>query len=186
VIVHQSGRYVGHGALMSNNVAEYSGFIDAILQVKKFPGPAIIKGDSKLVINHLLGKWKINGGLYMPFYEQARNLFAIERERLGLRWIPRKDNDECDVWSKKVLTDRGIRFRIQPQDGVSRSPFPITREEAVDDGYTLETENARCSGCDAVIDWWKTPREKRIPIDAGTFNPHWATCPKAESFRRTG
>jgi len=185
-IVHQSGRYIGHGPLMSNNVAEYSGFIDAILQVKKFPGPAIIRGDSKLVINHLLGKWRLNGGLYMPYYQQAANLFSIERERLGLKWVPRKENDECDVWSKKVLTDRGIRFRIQPQDGESRSPFPITVDEALEDGYILETPGAECSGsdCRAKIDWYKTPKGKRIPVDAGTFIVHWSTCPNSKQFKK--
>ncbi|MGH3427719.1 MAG: reverse transcriptase-like protein [Mycobacteriales bacterium] len=117
--VFAKGGYVGFGKMMSNNVAEYTGFIEAILQVKCFPGPALIRGDSKLVINHLLDEWQVNGGLYLPYYLQAANLFRQERERIELEWIPRDQNEECDRLSKAVLLDRGIKFRIQPQGRVA-------------------------------------------------------------------
>jgi ribonuclease HI len=182
--VFRKGGYCGHGPKISNNVAEFSGFIEAILQVKKFPGVAIIRGDSKLVIYTLAGKYEVHGGLYVPFFEQARNLYHLERERIGLEWIPRAENGDCDELSKAVLIEKGIRFRIQPLDGKKSSPFPITPAEAIDDGYVLETASAHCSGCQALIDWWITPREKKIPIDAGTFKPHWITCPNAKQFRR--
>jgi ribonuclease HI len=123
VVVYADGGYVGSGPKMSNNVSEYCGFVAAITQVAKYPGPAIIRGDSALVINHLLGKWKMNGAgdwshppmLYYPFYLEAKKLFAIERERLMLKWVPRDQNSECDVLSKAVLNDRGIVFCIQPE-----------------------------------------------------------------------
>jgi len=184
VEVFRRGGYCGHGPHISNNVAEFSGFIEAMLQVKKFPGVAIIRGDSKLVIYTLTGKYQVKSGLYVPFYQQARSLYVRDRERIGLEWIPRADNADCDVLSKAVLIEKGIRFRIQPIDGKKASPFPITPAEAIEDGYKLDTAGAKCSGCQALIDWWITPREKKIPIDAGTFKAHWISCPNAKQFRR--
>lgn len=70
---------------------------------------------------------------------------------------------------------------------------------------------AFCKGCGAKIEWWKTKAGKNMPIDsgdphpegtvridvvanvaevvpAGSFAPlyrsHFATCPRARSFRR--
>jgi hypothetical protein len=136
------------------------------------------------VIYTLTGKYRVQGGLYIPFFQQARNLWQPESCRIGLEWIPRAKNGDCDELSKAVLIEKGIRFRIQPIDGKASSPFPITPKEAIEDGYTLETAGAVCSGCRAAIDWWITPREKKIPIDAGTFKPHWVSCPNAKQFRR--
>ena len=112
-IVHQSARYIGFGPTMSNNVAEYCGFIDAILQVKQLDGPAIIRGDSNLVINQLLGAWRAKAGLYLPYYMEAATHFATERDRITLEWIPREENEECDAGTKAVLTERGIPLRIR-------------------------------------------------------------------------
>jgi len=53
-----------------------------------------------------------------------------------------------------------------------------------------------CRGCGIYIEWIKTKAGKNMPVDpAGVtiitkdgevkkgFIPHWATCPKASSFR---
>jgi len=102
------------GGKMSNNVAEYSAFIAAATECLKYPGIVTIRGDSKLVVEQLNGRWKVNGGLYTPFYERARVLWGNLKNRAELAWIPRDQNDICDVLSKKVLLDMGIKFKIQP------------------------------------------------------------------------
>lgn len=113
--VFREGGYCGGGPGMSNNVAEYSAFIAAATECLKHKGPVTIRGDSKLVIMQLNGKWRVNGGLYLPFYNEARTLWAKLRDRAQLLWVPRDQNDVCDVLSKQVLKDRGIKFRIQPE-----------------------------------------------------------------------
>lgn len=113
--VWSSGGYCGVGKEISNNVSEYSGCAAAIEEASKYPGPIIVRGDSKLVIMQLLGKWRVNGGLYMPYYLKAKQLYEREKQRLTLQWIPRQHNEECDVLSKKVLKDMGVKFRIQPE-----------------------------------------------------------------------
>lgn len=109
------GGYCGVGPKMSNNVAEYSAFIAVAEEIIKHSGVAIIRGDSKLVINQLNGAWNVNGGLYLPFYEKAMILWKKLRARTELTWIPRNENDVCDYLSKKVLHDKGVKFRIQPE-----------------------------------------------------------------------
>lgn len=109
------GGYCGVGPKMSNNVAEYSAFIAVATEIMKHPGVALIRGDSKLVICQLNGEWNVRGGLYVPFYEKAEKLWAKLQERATLEWIPRDENDVCDYLSKKVLHDRGVQFRIQPE-----------------------------------------------------------------------
>lgn len=115
-VVARRGAYVGNGPLYSNNVAEYSGFIAAAKECLNHEGPIEIRGDSALVINQLRGKWRVNGGLYYPYYVEASDLWAMLRERGQLFWIPRQENEICDVLSKQVLKDMGVKFRIQRED----------------------------------------------------------------------
>lgn len=113
------GEYVGFGPTISNNVAEYAGVSCVLREVAKLDDFAIIRGDSKLVINQLGGKWKIHGGLYVPFYQEAKKLLAPVKGRVKFQWIPREQNDECDELSKRVLRDRGVEFRIQPEQAIA-------------------------------------------------------------------
>lgn len=43
---------------------------------------------------------------------------------------------------------------------------------------------AQCRACQADIEWWETPKGKKIPMNHGTAEPHWSTCPDAENFRK--
>lgn len=123
----EEGQYVGNGAAMSNNVAEYAGCVACLQHVldmlEGYPDEAKlvkhvhIRGDSKLVINQLQKKWRVNGGLYFPYYKQAKRLLeSLSRiVHVTFTWIPRDENSECDVLSKGRLHERGIKFKIQPE-----------------------------------------------------------------------
>jgi ribonuclease HI len=123
MIVKTGGGYVGHGQGISNNVSEYAGVgavLDWILNERP-PGGCvvIIRGDSKLVIKQLSGEWKIHGGYYEKWYRRAKQMLEVLNERIEgnvrFEWIPREKNGECDQYSKQILRDMGIRFRIQPE-----------------------------------------------------------------------
>jgi ribonuclease HI len=126
--VYRAGGYCGVGPTMSNNVAEYSGFLAALTEALKYEGQILVRGDSRLVICQLSiqpqhislkkipGKWMMRGGLYSKFFRQAEELLRKNAHRtIALEWIPREQNDICDVLSKKELHDRGVVFRIQPE-----------------------------------------------------------------------
>jgi ribonuclease HI len=113
--VYEASGYVGVGDAMSNNVAEYAGVTALLTELAKYSGVAIIRGDSKLVIMQLQNKWRVNGGRYWPYYLTAAQLWRKEKNRCRIQWIPRDDNDICDVLSKRELIKRGVTLRIQPQ-----------------------------------------------------------------------
>jgi hypothetical protein len=60
--------------------------------------------------------------------------------------------------------------------------FPQTIEELKAAGYKFDGES-QCKGCGADIEWWTTPRGKKMPVDHGKATPHWSTCTKANEFR---
>jgi hypothetical protein len=65
--------------------------------------------------------------------------------------------------------------------------FPATVEELRTAGYKYD-RYSYCSGCGALIEWWTTPRGKKMPMDVtdsgGKVQSHFATCPKAAQFRK--
>src|SRR5689334_19309212 len=62
--------------------------------------------------------------------------------------------------------------------------FPTTIEEMKQQGYKFSGEG-ECRSCGADIEWWETPRGKKMPTDHGTANPHWSSCPNAEQHRNS-
>lgn len=60
--------------------------------------------------------------------------------------------------------------------------FPTTINGLKIAGYKFEGES-QCKSCGADIEWWATPRGKKMPTDHGTARPHWETCPEADSHR---
>lgn len=117
--VHVGGGYVGSGDGISNNVAEYAGVV-AIMQwvlQSGFQGSLKVRGDSNLVINQLSGRWKVKRGLYVERYREALALLQKAKETFAVEfeWIPREQNSVCDYHSKKVLRDRGVKFRLQAE-----------------------------------------------------------------------
>jgi hypothetical protein len=66
--------------------------------------------------------------------------------------------------------------------------FPKTFEEMKSQGYVFEND-ATCSGCGEEIEFWATPKGKRMPMNSmpNSTSPavsHFATCKDADSFRR--
>jgi len=62
-------------------------------------------------------------------------------------------------------------------------PFPKTKDDLFAQGYKFGRATS-CRACRAKIEFWMTPRGKYIPLNAGTLESHWSTCPKAAEFRR--
>lgn len=62
--------------------------------------------------------------------------------------------------------------------------FPKTETELAEMGYKFNGRG-KCRGadCGQEIAWYITPDGKRMPLDEGTLEVHWFTCPNAEDFR---
>lgn len=103
-IIEQAYGYVGEGPAMSNNVAEYSAILAALLWSKTINEPIEFLGDSMLVISQMSGRWKIRRGLYEKY---AREAWRLRRSNHRFTWIPRERNSIADALS--VL---GAGYRI--------------------------------------------------------------------------
>jgi len=115
-VVFRDKQYVGHGKGMSNNVAEYAGVISVLKHLSTLPEienePVIIRGDSRLVVNQMAGKWAARAGGYIPYFKQALALARGLKAQIQYEWIPREQNAECDDLSRDILRAKGIRFAI--------------------------------------------------------------------------
>ena len=61
-----------------------------------------IKGDSKLVINQLKGKWKVKKKELKPLFGRVKDL-ELEFTNIEYHWIGREDNKDADLLSAKAL-----------------------------------------------------------------------------------
>jgi ribonuclease HI len=90
----------------TNNVAEYRAVIlllRYLVGTRKTGKFITIYGDSKLVVNQLNGIWRILDGEYVPFANEAKQLFADLKANntVNIKWIPRHKNRKADELSKK-------------------------------------------------------------------------------------
>ena len=82
---------------VTNNQAEYRSLIGALELLLERLGPAasrstvIVNGDSLLVINQLLGSWKVKNADLRPLYERAKSLLS-KFGRTQLAWHGRANS----------------------------------------------------------------------------------------------
>lgn len=66
--------------------------------------------------------------------------------------------------------------------------FPKTFAELKQSGYRF-SNHSTCRGCHRDVEWWTTPRDRKMPFDPmepkddSPAVPHHATCPNVEQFR---
>ena len=108
VIDQQQRRWTGYkylGEGYTNNEAEYEGLIIGLkyllnqrMQTRKIE----IQGDSKLVINHMLGLWTFNVKHLQKKQREAQDLMSHFTD-VTLNWIPREKNSVADRLSNDAM-----------------------------------------------------------------------------------
>jgi ribonuclease HI len=98
---------------MTNNVAEYTAALMAIHRWLEHTTTdvLIMRGDSKLVVEQMAGRWQVNSGAYVPVYRELRALVDLHQLHVEWEWIPRAQNTRADLLSHTELKARGIRCR---------------------------------------------------------------------------
>lgn len=77
---------------------------------------------------------------------------------------------------------------------MSRLEYPATTNQLRAEGFDYSNDG-KCRGCEALLEWWITPGGARIPMsiilpaDPLKSNeefrqPHFIDCPNAGDFRR--
>lgn len=86
---------------VTNNEAEYSALIQALVLFLGFEEKIIIKSDSQLIVNQVNGKWRVKQdhlkGLCKACREGMKNFSNIT-----LEWIPRAENAEADKLAQEI------------------------------------------------------------------------------------
>jgi ribonuclease HI len=105
--VHEGCGVVGSGRGFSNNVAEYSGLVAALVYLLERgleKEEVTVRTDSMLVANQMSGRWRVKGGLYLSRYIEAEKL-ARNFPKLRVEWVPREENWEADSLSREAYED---------------------------------------------------------------------------------
>jgi ribonuclease HI len=81
------------------NRAEYLALIGALEHylASGLPGPLLVLGDSKLVINQMTGDWGISNLALMQLNRQVTALVKRIAGGVRYRWIPREENQVADT-----------------------------------------------------------------------------------------
>lgn len=105
-LLYQEGRYIG---LTTNNVAEYTGVLEAVKWVKKKYGHSPLEielyADSKLVAEQLSGRFKIKSPHLKPIIDKIK-ILAIELGGVIYTHVPRAKNTMADRLANQALDNR--------------------------------------------------------------------------------
>ena len=97
-VIIEGSEYIGVG---TNNEAEYQALISLLeFAVENKIETLEVFGDSKLVIEQVLGRWKVKAENLKPFAKIAQNLFS-KVPNISINWIGRDFNTFADKLSKK-------------------------------------------------------------------------------------
>lgn len=85
-----------YGGIASNNVAEYKAMIAGVRRALALDPDAElhIRMDSKLVVEQMMGRWKIKHPAMAELAAEARAL--LTGTPVSFEWIPRLDNSRAD------------------------------------------------------------------------------------------
>ncbi len=105
-ILYEEGKYIG---LTTNNVAEYTGILEALKLVKsEFKGKEIevhLLADSKLAIEQLSGRYKIKSPHLKLIIEEIK-ILAINLGGVSYMHVPREKNKIADKLANLAIDRR--------------------------------------------------------------------------------
>ena len=86
----------------TNNVAEYTAAIEALLwvQSQKRDDPITIFSDSQLLVYQMNGFYSVSAPRIIPLYKKLSAL--LKNRKVKFRWIPREKNQEADNLSRRA------------------------------------------------------------------------------------
>lgn len=87
----------------TNNVAEYNGLIAGLTAARKMGAThAVVRMDSKLVVEQMSGRWKVKHPDMIPLHQKASEA-ARWFDQVTYTWIPREKNTHADLLANKAM-----------------------------------------------------------------------------------
>jgi len=103
----EEGLFISQG---TNNIGEYNGLILGLRLALDYGIKKLrIEGDSLLVINQVIGSWKINNNVLRELHAKVKTLLR-EFEYIGIRHVLRHLNTDADALTKEIHSTK-ISFR---------------------------------------------------------------------------
>jgi ribonuclease HI len=100
-VIFEAGEYMNFG---TNNQGEYTGFFIGIKNaIDHGVKNILIEGDSMLVIQQVLGVWKVNNEILKILWKEITKLLKENFDFVGIRHIYRKDNSYADKLTNTTL-----------------------------------------------------------------------------------
>jgi ribonuclease HI len=152
--------YIGEGDSVTNNVAEYTGLIEALEYVhNRNPDAHVtVHGDSQLAIRQMTGRYRVRSDRLRPLWQKAQTL--ARNLDVSFEWIPREQNEHADSLSRREyyeqahaeeIADRKQRAKDELAEGeVDITPLPDRGLDVfeVKGQYLVDLENRTCTGPD--------------------------------------
>lgn len=108
-IGRQEARYLGDYG--TNNMAEYEGLLLGLRLARAMGVKQLkLRLDSKLVVEQVLGSWRVKEESLRPYVTAARSL-AAEFETVEIKHIPREENVVADALVTALLDEITGRAR---------------------------------------------------------------------------
>jgi ribonuclease HI len=110
------GGLLPRGPAMTNNVAEYTAALECVrawIELRSELGPDArleLRGDSKLVVEQMCGRWQVKQGAYVAVHRELRALLDAHALAVTWTWIPRAENARADELSKQELVKAGVKI----------------------------------------------------------------------------
>lgn len=131
----------------TNNVAEYRGLIAALTWALEHDASTLrVRMDSELIVNQMLGRYKVKHPGLQPLYAEARSLVA-RLERVAFEHVRRDANREADRLSNLAM---------DMADGTTPTPPPTMAD-------TEALQGRSTSGTPSAVD---RARAVRLDFDA--------------------
>jgi ribonuclease HI len=131
-VIHSGNQYIGHA---TNNEAEYTGLIDVLkaiyqLRAEQYAGHDVeIRGDSKLLINQMLGRNAVRAENLQPLYQEAQAWYKKFSGHCKLFHVYRDLNSDADEQGN-IAMDRGQQQQPKPTK-TRKAPSPAVDKPLV-------------------------------------------------------
>jgi probable phosphoglycerate mutase len=129
-VIAEIGETIGTA---TNNVAEYRGLIAGLELARELaPDAAIeVRMDSKLVVEQMLGNWKIKHPSMKPLAAQASTLTPAGT---AFTWVPREQNSHADRLANEALDGQRLPgVVVSPSVEPAGTQHPAAASSAPDD-----------------------------------------------------
>jgi probable phosphoglycerate mutase len=119
-VVGEIARGIG---VATNNVAEYTALIEGLkLAQEKGVTEVDVRMDSKLVVNQVLGEWKIKNDALRRLAARAESLLR-RFDRKSLTYVPRAENAAADKLANQGMDAAALDGELDRESKIQHDPL---------------------------------------------------------------